>query len=112
MVSKNAYPSLGAYASSKYALNALSYTARAELAKDGIVVSVFRPRMTATRFGENALGCAPRTAAGAGGRPGEHPEAVAERAVDLIRSEAVRSDVVVMCVLLAQFVLLRNRRGF
>jgi len=59
MVSKNAYPSLGAYASTKYALNALSFTARAELAKDKIIVSVMHPKMTATRFGENAIGARP-----------------------------------------------------
>ncbi len=50
LVSKNAFPGLGAYASTKYALNGLSFTARAELAKDGIVVSVFHPRMTRHRL--------------------------------------------------------------
>ena len=55
-VSKNYFPMLGAYASTKYALNALSLTARAELEKDNIVVSVIHPKMTATNFGKNALG--------------------------------------------------------
>ena len=54
LVSKNYFPQLGGYASTKYALNALSLTARQELASDNIVVSVFHPKMTATEFGQNA----------------------------------------------------------
>ncbi len=38
MVSKNYYPGLAAYASTKYALNAISLTARQELAGDKIIV--------------------------------------------------------------------------
>jgi short-subunit dehydrogenase len=93
MVSKNAYPYLGAYASSKYALNALSLTARAELAKDKIVVSLFHPKMTATRFGENAIGSRPGFTAGSGsGAPAvDTPEQVAERIVELIGSEAAEA---------------------
>jgi len=56
LVSKNYFPYLGAYASTKYALNALSLTARQELAKDNIIVSVFHPKMTETDFSKNALG--------------------------------------------------------
>lgn len=55
MVSKNYFPSLGAYASTKYALNALSLTARAELEKDHIIVSVVHPTMTDTDFGKNSV---------------------------------------------------------
>lgn len=55
MVSKAYIPYLGAYASTKYALNAISLTARAELDKDGIVVGVVHPGMTATQFGKNAV---------------------------------------------------------
>lgn len=55
MVSKAYYPSLGAYASTKYALNALSLTARAELEKDNIIVGIMLPGMTATDFGKNAI---------------------------------------------------------
>ena len=55
MVSKNYFPMLGAYASTKYALNAISLTARAELAPDNIVVSVMHPTMTETAFGKNAV---------------------------------------------------------
>jgi NAD(P)-dependent dehydrogenase (short-subunit alcohol dehydrogenase family) len=55
MVSKNYYPNLSAYASTKYALNALTLTARAELAKDGIVVELVHPGMTTTDFGKNSI---------------------------------------------------------
>jgi short-subunit dehydrogenase len=56
MLTKRHMPQLGAYSSTKYALNSLSFTARQELEKDGIVVSVFNPKMTATDFGRNARG--------------------------------------------------------
>jgi len=94
MVSKNAYPTLGAYASTKYALNALSFTARAELAKDHIAVSVFHPKMTATRFGENAAG----TPVDFSSRPGgaipqvDTAEQVAEKIVELIGTEAAEAN--------------------
>jgi short-subunit dehydrogenase len=55
MVSKAYYPYLGAYASTKYALNALSLTARAELEKDNIIVNIMLPGLTETDFGKNAL---------------------------------------------------------
>lgn len=55
MVSKAYYPFLGAYASTKYALNTISLTARAELEKDNIIVSVVHPGLTDTDFGKNAL---------------------------------------------------------
>lgn len=56
LVSKNSFPNLSAYAATKYAVNALTLTARKELEKDGIVVSLMHPKMTATRFGVNAVG--------------------------------------------------------
>lgn len=54
-VSKMAIPGIGAYASTKYALNGLSLTARNELAADNIRVVLFHPGQTATDFGKNAL---------------------------------------------------------
>jgi short-subunit dehydrogenase len=94
MVSKNAYPSLGAYASTKYALNALSFTARAELAKDKIIVSVMHPKMTATRFGENAIGARPPSSGGPISRTPQvdSPEQVAEKVLDIIASEAAEAN--------------------
>ena len=90
-VSKMYLPGLGAYASTKYALNAVSQTARAELAADNIRVSVVLPGMTATEFGANAYGQRPdwsaRTANGP--MPGtESAEQVAQRILDAIGSEA------------------------
>ena len=86
LVSKNYFPTLGGYASTKYALNALSLTARQEL-KDKIVVSVFHPKMTATGFGENARGETYVSSAGQPGMTVDTAEAVAERILEQIRSE-------------------------
>lgn len=55
-VSKLAIPGLSGYASTKYALNALSLTARAELAADNIRVGLVHPGRTMTEFGKNAIG--------------------------------------------------------
>jgi short-subunit dehydrogenase len=87
LVSKNYFPELAAYASTKYALNAISLTARQELAKDHIVVGVFHPKMTATEFGKNARG---QTYSSAAGRPGmqvDTAEAVALSIAAQIESE-------------------------
>ncbi len=54
-VSKMAIPGIGAYASTKYALNGLSLTAHNELAADNIRVVLFHPGRTATEFGKNSL---------------------------------------------------------
>ena len=47
---RNTSPSAG-YASTKSALNTLSLTAREELAKDGITVSIIKPGIIDTDFG-------------------------------------------------------------
>lgn len=86
LVSKNYFPELGGYASTKYALNALSLTARQELASDNIIVSVFHPKMTATGFGQNARGEKYHSAAGRPGMTVDTPQAVAEKIVGLIES--------------------------
>lgn len=82
MVSKNAFPLLAAYASTKYALNALTYTAREELKADHIAVSVFHPKMTATAFGHNARGQQYDSAAG---RPGMTVDTAAQVADAMVR---------------------------
>ncbi len=56
MVSKMSIPTIGAYASTKAALNVLSSTARAELEAENIRVITVFPRLTATDFGRNARG--------------------------------------------------------
>jgi NADP-dependent 3-hydroxy acid dehydrogenase YdfG len=53
-VTKLAIPGIGAYASTKSALNKLSETARGELAPENIRVITVYPRLTATDFGKNA----------------------------------------------------------
>ncbi|HUZ92848.1 MAG TPA: SDR family NAD(P)-dependent oxidoreductase [Candidatus Paceibacterota bacterium] len=88
LVSKNYFPGLAAYASTKYALNALSLTAREELKHDRIIVSVFHPKMTATGFGKNSLGEKYSSAAGRPGMQVDSADAVAERIADQIESEA------------------------
>lgn len=70
-------PEYGVYSASKRALLGFSLTARAELEKDGIVVSEVYPFVTATNFGKNRIGNP------AGGGPpsdyakGDRPEFVA-----------------------------------
>ena len=49
-------PQYSVYSSSKRALLGFSLTARAELEKDGIVVSEVYPFITATNFGKNRMG--------------------------------------------------------
>lgn len=87
MVTNLHIPGLAAYSSTKYALNSLSLTAREELAPDGIVVSIFKPTMTATDFGAHSLGTKYDSHAGVGGMGGDRPEDVAIAIADLIESE-------------------------
>lgn len=87
MVSKNYYPGLGAYASTKYALNTITYTARQELEKTGIIVSAFLPKMTATDFGQNSRGEKYVSSAGRPGMVVDTAEQVAEAIADQIESE-------------------------
>lgn len=52
-------PGYGVYSASKRALLGITQTARAELARDGIVVSEVYPTVTATNFGVNRVGAGP-----------------------------------------------------
>ena len=92
MVSKNYYPTLAAYSSTKYALNALSLTARQELAGDHIVVSVFHPKMTATDFGKNSAGETYESSAGRPGMMVDTAEEVALHIAEQIGSEAAEAN--------------------
>lgn len=91
MVSKNYFQNLGGYASTKYALNALSLTARSELEADNIVVSVVYPGLTDTNFGANAYtnnrAAESMTPRNRPGMPGaDSPEHVATRVVYALES--------------------------
>lgn len=61
MLSKMKIPMLAAYSSTKYALNAVSFIARKELAPYGITVSVVLPKMTETNFMKNSIRSPPQT---------------------------------------------------
>ena len=98
-LSKRIVPGVGPYASTKYALNALSLTAREELAADNIRVGIVIPGRTInTKFGENTFASMMRPQGGAGG-PGaggpamrvDTPEEVAEKIVEAFQSEAVET---------------------
>jgi len=89
-------PGLGAYVSTKYALNALTLTARAELAADNIRIGVIYPGLMTTAFGTHvptAVANWPGAPAGApasrppGAPTPETPEAVAALILDAVRHE-------------------------
>lgn len=62
-------PGYGVYSASKRALLGITQTARAELARDGIVVSEVYPTVTATNFGANRVGTGPDADYSAGDPP-------------------------------------------
>jgi NADP-dependent 3-hydroxy acid dehydrogenase YdfG len=91
MTSTRYIPKLAGYASTKYAVNALTLTARAELEADGITVSLIRPKLVETEFGRNAAMPEPdslRDRTNPSAPPMDTPEFVAEKIVELIASEA------------------------
>jgi NAD(P)-dependent dehydrogenase (short-subunit alcohol dehydrogenase family) len=85
--SKMFLPNRAPYASTKYALNCLSLTARAELAPDNIRVGVVYPGITTTRFIENAA----RVQFAGPRRTGMQPDSVehvADKILEAIETEA------------------------
>lgn len=81
-LSKMAIPNIGAYASTKYALNAISYTARAELKDSGIKVTALYPGLTDTNFGKNSI----KQEEPNWGRDGQMPKAdTAEMVAEVIK---------------------------
>jgi short-subunit dehydrogenase len=91
-VSKLRLPGLGTYAATKAALNALSVTARVELAEENIRVITVFPRTTATDFGKHAVGDMElrerqRARAASGGQPVDSPEHVAEKILEAAQTE-------------------------
>jgi short-subunit dehydrogenase len=91
LVSKNYFPGLSAYASTKYALNALSLTARQELSGDNIRVSIFLPKMTATNFGQNSVGEKYDSATRRPGMVVDTAEEVAEEIAKQVESEVAEA---------------------
>lgn len=86
-LSKRIMMNVGPYASTKYALNALTLTARAELERDNIRVSLMIPGLTETGFQQNAAATRiefPRQTT----MMMDTPEHVAEKIVEAIESEA------------------------
>ena len=81
---------LAAYASTKHAVNSLTLTAREELAKDNIVVSLIRPKLVDTDFGRNSVLPEPdalRDPNNPNRPPIDTPETVAVKIGELIQSE-------------------------
>lgn len=89
MVSRQTWPSMGAYAATKHAQNCLSETLRVEVAKDNIRVSVVFPGNTDTDFGRNALSMIdpPTEVPGGGEWTQDSPEYVAEKILLAMRTE-------------------------
>ncbi|HUD20279.1 MAG TPA: SDR family oxidoreductase [Patescibacteria group bacterium] len=83
-----AFPHMGAYSSLKRALVGISLTAREELSKDTIRVSVVYPTMTATDFEKNTMQSGPAMEwEGGGDMPKiDPPELIAECIVEAIET--------------------------
>jgi short-subunit dehydrogenase len=78
-------PGLAAYSATKYALNAITLTAREELEGDGIAVSMVLPTGTDTDFMKNSLGESPYWEK-EGRMGGDPPEKVAKKVAEAIKS--------------------------
>lgn len=91
--SKMVIPGVGPYASTKYALNAITLTARQELAGEHIRVGLVYPRITGTAFHEHLANLAdggtwggPRSRAGS--MPVDTAESVAAKILEAVRTES------------------------
>lgn len=83
-------PGLSGYSATKRALNGFSLTARNELAKDKIVVSVVYPYVTKSDFYKNLISCKPKPETAdeyvVGRAPADTSEYVAELILDVIKT--------------------------
>jgi NAD(P)-dependent dehydrogenase (short-subunit alcohol dehydrogenase family) len=79
------YPTTGPYASTKAALNQLTAVARAELAPEGITVSLIHPYLTESEFNQALLGGEPILA------PAEAPQHTAEHVADSVMTSSARA---------------------
>jgi short-subunit dehydrogenase len=89
-----AVPGTGPYAASKSALEKLSAVARAELAGDGITVSVVLPFATATEFMTSIRAGREAAEEMTAGAQFDPPERVAEAVLDVVRSGVASVDLV------------------
>jgi len=83
-------PNISAYSSLKRALNGISLTAREELKKDKIIVSLVYPYMTQTNFGKNVIG-KPRADDWQQDETlpqADSPKHIAEKVLEIIENEA------------------------
>lgn len=97
MLSKMYIPYLAQYSSTKHALNAISLTARQELAKDNIIVSLVLPKMTATNFMKNSINTSWKPSKDDSDEERQmpeidRPEKVADRIAEVINSEKAEID--------------------
>ena len=83
VIGKRSMPWVGGYCASKFALQALSEALRAEVAEDGVRVSVVCPGLTATPFFDQAIGEWP---SGAARLRGASPESVAAAILRVART--------------------------
>lgn len=92
-LSKRIVPGVGPYAATKYALNALTLTARIELAAEHISVGLVIPGMVSnTDFHRNAVASMPRQRAGGGQPPrSDTAEEVAEKILEALKTEAAET---------------------
>ena len=92
--SKAAFPGVGPYASTKYALNAISLTARQELASANIRIGLVHPGITATEFHHN-LAQRPDEQEDTNRRSRimqpDTPEYVAEKILEAVQTEAAET---------------------
>ncbi len=83
-------PNISAYSSLKRALNGISLTAREELARDKIIVSIVYPYITATNFAKNIMGgerVGQPQARDSNLPPADPPALVAEKILEVIKTE-------------------------
>jgi NADP-dependent 3-hydroxy acid dehydrogenase YdfG len=87
-LSKRIVPGVGPYASTKYALNALTLTARLELAPDNIRVGLMLPGLTATDFARNTIRTTTNSTERQRIMPADSPEHVAAKILEAVETEA------------------------
>jgi short-subunit dehydrogenase len=79
-------PRMGAYAATKFALEAISMSLRAELKGDGVRVLVVRPGPVETPFRDNAIAPQGRAGVRPKGARAQTPEVVARKTVHAVES--------------------------